>query len=46
MPKIKVNGVKLFYKIKGQGQTLVLISGFCSDHLQREIYKNNFNFFE
>ncbi|BAY22825.1 alpha/beta hydrolase fold protein [Calothrix sp. NIES-2100] len=32
MPKIHVNGIDLFYDIKGTGEPLLLISGFFSDH--------------
>ncbi|MDH6056894.1 alpha/beta fold hydrolase [Umezakia ovalisporum] len=32
MPKFKVNEIDLFYDIKGQGEPLLLISGFLCDH--------------
>lgn len=32
MPKIHVNGIDLFYEIKGTGEPLVLISGLLCDH--------------
>lgn len=31
MPKIKVNGIHLFYELKGTGEPLVLIAGLCCD---------------
>ena len=30
MPKISVNGLKLYYEIEGNGEPLVLIPGFAS----------------
>lgn len=32
MPKVDVNGIELFYEIKGTGEPLVLIAGFLCDH--------------
>ncbi len=32
MPKVHVNGIDLFYDIKGQGEPLLLIAGFLCDH--------------
>ncbi|MCW5317456.1 alpha/beta fold hydrolase [Nostoc sp. KVJ3] len=32
MPKIQVNGIDLFYDIKGTGEPLLLIAGFLCDH--------------
>jgi 3-oxoadipate enol-lactonase len=32
MPKVHVNGIDLFYDIKGTGEPLLLISGFFCDH--------------
>lgn len=32
MPKVKLNGIDLFYDIKGTGEPLLLISGFLCDH--------------
>jgi 3-oxoadipate enol-lactonase len=32
MPKVRVNGIDLFYDIKGEGEPLLLIAGFLSDH--------------
>ena len=32
MPKVQVNGIDLFYDIKGQGEPLLLIAGFLCDH--------------
>jgi pimeloyl-ACP methyl ester carboxylesterase len=32
MPKIQVNGIDLFYDIKGRGEPLLLIAGFLCDH--------------
>jgi pimeloyl-ACP methyl ester carboxylesterase len=32
MPKVHVNGIDLFYDIKGTGEPLVLISGLLCDH--------------
>ncbi|BCL38433.1 alpha/beta fold hydrolase [Nostoc sp. MS1] len=32
MPKVHVNGIDLFYDIKGNGKPLVLISGLLCDH--------------
>ncbi|WP_017655276.1 alpha/beta fold hydrolase [Fortiea contorta] len=32
MPKIQVNGIDLFYDIKGEGESLLLIAGFLCDH--------------
>lgn len=32
MSKVHVNGIDLFYDIKGQGEPLLLISGFLCDH--------------
>jgi 3-oxoadipate enol-lactonase len=33
MPKVKINDINLYYEIHGQGEPLVLISGFSADHL-------------
>lgn len=33
MPKIKVNDISMYYETYGQGEPLVLISGFSADHL-------------
>ncbi|MEH2060717.1 MAG: alpha/beta hydrolase [Nostoc sp.] len=32
MPKVKINGIDLFYDIKGTGEPLLLIAGFLCDH--------------
>ncbi len=32
MPKVHVNGIDLFYDIKGTGEPLLLIAGFLCDH--------------
>jgi pimeloyl-ACP methyl ester carboxylesterase len=32
MPKIQINGIDLFYDIKGNGEPLLLIAGFLCDH--------------
>lgn len=32
MPKVNLNGIELFYEIKGIGEPLLLISGFLCDH--------------
>ena len=32
MPKLQVNGIDLFYDIKGMGEPLLLIAGFLCDH--------------
>jgi 3-oxoadipate enol-lactonase len=32
MPKVKINGIDLFYDIKGDGEPLLLIAGFLCDH--------------
>lgn len=32
MPKVQVNGIDLFYDIKGTGEPLLLIAGFLCDH--------------
>ncbi|NDJ20564.1 alpha/beta fold hydrolase [Nostoc sp. B(2019)] len=32
MPKVKINGIDLFYDIKGAGEPLLLIAGFLCDH--------------
>ncbi|YAF95247.1 MAG: alpha/beta fold hydrolase [Nodularia sp. CChRGM 3473] len=32
MPKVQVNGIDLFYDIKGMGEPLLLIAGFLCDH--------------
>jgi 3-oxoadipate enol-lactonase len=32
MPKVRVNGIDLFYDIKGKGEPLLLIAGFLCDH--------------
>ncbi|AFY34756.1 alpha/beta fold hydrolase [Calothrix sp. PCC 7507] len=32
MPKVHVNGIDLFYDIKGEGEPLLLIAGFLCDH--------------
>ncbi|MBD0389562.1 MAG: alpha/beta hydrolase [Nostoc sp. C3-bin3] len=32
MPKIQINGIDLFYDIKGAGEPLLLIAGFLCDH--------------
>jgi 3-oxoadipate enol-lactonase len=32
MPKVKINGIDLFYDIKGEGEPLLLIAGFLCDH--------------
>lgn len=32
MPKVNVNGIDLFYDIKGVGEPLLLIAGFLCDH--------------
>ncbi|XHR85952.1 MAG: alpha/beta fold hydrolase [Gloeotrichia echinulata GP01] len=32
MPKVHLNGIDLFYEIKGVGEPLVLIAGFLCDH--------------
>jgi pimeloyl-ACP methyl ester carboxylesterase len=32
MPKIQINGIDLFYDIKGTGEPLLLIAGFLCDH--------------
>ncbi|MBD2347239.1 alpha/beta fold hydrolase [Anabaena subtropica] len=32
MPKVQLNGIDLFYDIKGTGEPLLLISGFTCDH--------------
>lgn len=34
MPKIKVNDVDFYYELHGEGQPLVLISGYTGDHTQ------------
>jgi 3-oxoadipate enol-lactonase len=31
MPKVQVNGIELFYEIKGKGEPLLLIAGFMCD---------------
>jgi len=33
MPKIGVNGVEFYYELKGNGEPIVLISGYTGDHL-------------
>jgi pimeloyl-ACP methyl ester carboxylesterase len=32
MPKIQVNDILMYYEVFGQGEPLVLIAGFSSDH--------------
>ncbi len=32
MPKVQINGIDLFYDIKGAGEPLLLIAGFLCDH--------------
>jgi 3-oxoadipate enol-lactonase len=32
MPKVQINGIDLFYEIKGTGEPLLLIAGFLCDH--------------
>jgi pimeloyl-ACP methyl ester carboxylesterase len=32
MPKIKINGIELFYNINGTGEPLLLLAGFACDH--------------
>ena len=32
MPKIQVNDISMYYETHGQGEPLVLISGFSADH--------------
>ena len=32
MPKVRVNGIELFYEESGRGEPLVLIMGFGGDH--------------
>jgi len=32
MPKAKVNGINIYYKVHGQGEPLVLITGMGADH--------------
>lgn len=32
MPKVEINGIDLFYDIKGTGEPLLLIAGFLCDH--------------
>ncbi|MBW4674965.1 MAG: alpha/beta hydrolase [Desmonostoc geniculatum HA4340-LM1] len=32
MPKVQINGIDLFYDIKGTGEPLLLIAGFFCDH--------------
>ncbi|MBG1269317.1 alpha/beta fold hydrolase [Nostoc sp. WHI] len=32
MPKVQINGIDLFYDIKGKGEPLLLIAGFLCDH--------------
>ncbi|MEH2337496.1 alpha/beta fold hydrolase [Nostoc sp.] len=32
MPKVQINGIDLFYDIKGRGEPLLLIAGFLCDH--------------
>ncbi|MEH1873572.1 alpha/beta fold hydrolase [Nostoc sp.] len=32
MPKVQINGIDLFYDIKGTGEPLLLIAGFLCDH--------------
>ncbi|MHC5937719.1 alpha/beta fold hydrolase [Nostoc sp.] len=32
MPKVQINGIDLFYDIKGSGEPLLLIAGFLCDH--------------
>lgn len=33
MPKIKINDISMYYEIHGEGEPLVLISGFSVDHV-------------
>lgn len=33
MPHIKVNDINMYYEVHGQGEPLVLVSGFSADHL-------------
>lgn len=33
MPKIKVNDITMYYEIHGEGEPIILISGFTADHL-------------
>lgn len=32
MPKLKVNDIAMYYEIYGEGEPIVLISGFSADH--------------
>lgn len=34
MPKIQVNDISMYYESYGQGEPIILISGFSADHLQ------------
>lgn len=46
MPKIKVNGISMYYELHGEGEPIILISGFGADHLMWDevvsILKNNY----
>src|SRR2546425_3248297 len=33
MPKVRVNGIQIFYEEAGRGEPLILIMGFGADHL-------------
>jgi 3-oxoadipate enol-lactonase len=32
MPRVRANGIEIFYEVKGTGDPLLLIAGFASDH--------------
>ena len=34
MPTISVNGIEFYYEIHGEGEPLILISGYTGDHTQ------------
>jgi 3-oxoadipate enol-lactonase len=47
MPEANVNGIRLFYKVQGQGEALVLIPGMGADHSswfrQLPTFKRHYN---
>jgi len=41
MPAVKVNNISLYYKIRGRGQPLLLISGLNADHASWDSVRGN-----